>query len=183
MRVRAWVRRNRLLGVGAGADTGFVRVRACPLPVQRHCGHAGQRRADKRRTRSLLGRTGTGRVRPPPRSPTPLTAQAAPSYQSHFPYMRSCLSIFFPAHSYSPDRSPRCRALAAGRIRGAALDVFTVEPLPQDSPLWARHRATPLRHPTAPPHRDTPWPLAQTAAGVSRLLHTNGLALGFPLCQ
>ena len=27
-------------------------------------------------------------------------------------------------------------ALAAGHLRGAAVDVFETEPLPQDSPLW-----------------------------------------------
>ncbi|CCH32547.1 Oxidoreductase [Saccharothrix espanaensis DSM 44229] len=34
------------------------------------------------------------------------------------------------------DETPLARALAAGTLRGAVLDVATVEPLPDDSPLW-----------------------------------------------
>jgi phosphoglycerate dehydrogenase-like enzyme len=34
------------------------------------------------------------------------------------------------------DEEAMIRGLASGRIRGAALDVFAVEPLPQESPLW-----------------------------------------------
>src|SRR6185295_14352182 len=34
------------------------------------------------------------------------------------------------------DESALAEALAGGRLRCAYLDVFTVEPLPQESPLW-----------------------------------------------
>jgi phosphoglycerate dehydrogenase-like enzyme len=34
------------------------------------------------------------------------------------------------------DEEALIRALRAGKLRGAALDVFATEPLPPESPLW-----------------------------------------------
>ena len=44
------------------------------------------------------------------------------------------------------DEDALIHALGSGRIRGAGLDVFTQEPLPADSPLWAMRNVLILPH-------------------------------------
>jgi phosphoglycerate dehydrogenase-like enzyme len=44
-------------------------------------------------------------------------------------------------------------ALRAGRLRGAALDVFSTEPLPPSSPLWDLPNALLLPHVSGTSHR------------------------------
>ena len=44
-------------------------------------------------------------------------------------------------------------ALEAGRLRGAALDAFTVEPLPGDHPFWTTPRLLITPHTSAYTHR------------------------------
>lgn len=50
------------------------------------------------------------------------------------------------------DETALAAALAEGRIRGAALDVFETEPLPTDSPLWSLPNALITPHVSAVTH-------------------------------
>jgi phosphoglycerate dehydrogenase-like enzyme len=51
------------------------------------------------------------------------------------------------------DEDALVRALAEGRLRGAGLDVFRREPLPQDSPLWKAPNVLVLPHVSATTQR------------------------------
>jgi phosphoglycerate dehydrogenase-like enzyme len=53
------------------------------------------------------------------------------------------------------DEGALLEGLDAGRLRGAALDVFSVEPLPADNPLWTHPRV--LVSPHASPVTDRFW--------------------------
>ena len=57
------------------------------------------------------------------------------------------------------------QALDAGHLRAAALDVFAIEPLPQDSPLRRHPRVTPLPHIGSATH--------ETRYAMARLATTN----------
>ena len=53
-----------------------------------------------------------------------------------FDAMKPCAFIINLARGDVIDEAAMIRALQNGRIAGAGLDVFSVEPLPQDNPLW-----------------------------------------------
>jgi len=73
------------------------------------------------------------------------------------------------------DKAALVRALDAGRLRGAALDVFATEPLPSRSPLWDRSDVivTPL---TAAVHEG--WEIRSVKMFAENLArYRNGLPL------
>jgi glyoxylate/hydroxypyruvate reductase A len=57
-------------------------------------------------------------------------------------------------------------ALDAGRLGGAALDVFRTEPLPQDDPLWTHPKILISPHVAAPTHPHTA--VVEMAANIRR---------------
>jgi glyoxylate/hydroxypyruvate reductase A len=52
------------------------------------------------------------------------------------------------------DEEALARALAGGRIRGAALDVFATEPLPAEHPFWHHPKVTVTPHLSGPTQRE-----------------------------
>ncbi len=73
------------------------------------------------------------------------------------------------------DETALVGALAAGRIAGAALDVFATEPLPPDSPLWTLDNVLLSPHTAALSIHENERIVEQFVANLSRYL--DGLAL------
>lgn len=68
------------------------------------------------------------------------------------------------------DEDALVAALLAGRLRGAALDVFTVEPLPESSPLWRLDNVLITPHMSAYTHRFWERECALLEENVARFL-------------
>lgn len=60
------------------------------------------------------------------------------------------------------------QALDSGQLDGAALDVFAVEPLPQDHPFWTHPKVTVWPHVAAQTNPDTA--AAQVAAAITAMM-------------
>ena len=69
------------------------------------------------------------------------------------------------------DEAALAEALRAGRLRGAALDVFATEPLPEASPLWRLPNVLITPHVSAYTHRFWERELALLEENIARYLH------------
>ncbi|MDL4864661.1 NAD(P)-dependent oxidoreductase, partial [Halomonas elongata] len=73
-------------------------------------------------------------------------------------------SLINPGRGSLIDETALLEALDAGRLRGALLDAFPVEPLPEDSPLWSHPRIL------ITPHMAGPTPLGDAVDQVAEAL-------------
>jgi glyoxylate/hydroxypyruvate reductase A len=73
------------------------------------------------------------------------------------------------------DETALVQALTAGRIAGAALDVFATEPLPADSPLWTLDNVLLSPHTAALSIHENERIVEQFVSNLSRYL--DGLPL------
>jgi phosphoglycerate dehydrogenase-like enzyme len=78
---------------------------------------------------------------------TPLTARTRNSIGAElFAAMKPTGFLVNLARGGVVDEAALVEALKTGRIAGAALDVFTQEPLPADHPFWSMHNVTMTTH-------------------------------------
>jgi glyoxylate/hydroxypyruvate reductase len=70
-------------------------------------------------------------------------------------------------------------ALNSGKLSHAVLDVFDVEPLPVDSPLWAHEKITVLPHISAPTNRQSAAKVVAENMARYRLHGNAGIAAQF----
>jgi glyoxylate/hydroxypyruvate reductase len=70
-------------------------------------------------------------------------------------------------------------ALDSGKLSHAVLDVFDVEPLPTNSPLWAHEKITVLPHISAPTNRQSAAKVVAENMARYRLHGCAGIAAQF----
>ena len=152
-----------MLGMGALGSACAAALRALNFPV------TGWSRTEK--PGCLHGEAGCGRRCRPRRSWSPLLPKT-PETENLLNAERLALLpqgavILNPGRGALIDDAALLAALDAGHIGHATLDVFRVEPLPQDHPFWAHPRVTVTPHIAA----DT---RAISAARVHRRKHPPG---------
>ena len=130
---------GRTVGVLGYGDIGRATARllgACGMEVIAHRRRAAPQRADAHAEltsrESLLARADYLVVS------LPLTAETRHAVDAAaLAALRPGAVVINVGRGALIDEAALCAALAGGRLRGAALDVFEQEPLPASSPLWA----------------------------------------------
>lgn len=134
--------RKQTIGIAAHGDIGRAvawRAKALGMRVLAHRKNTAPRAGDEHVDR-VYGADGLRAMLPEcdyVAVTAPLTAETRGMIgQAEFELMKPSAVILNVGRGPVIDESAMIEALRTRRIRGAALDVFDVEPLPPDSPLW-----------------------------------------------